>query len=270
MTVSIEDRLTRVEAQLDRIAQLLEQQRASAIGQATQAASGALVNIYGEEEIQERVSEFVLRLGEPETLEALTRIGVLLPQLEYALQFAAGGPELLEEGLDMVREWGHESGHSPHDLKRRMQAVMDAMEQLSEPKTLAAVAALSAQLPGLVSTVEQLASAAQRIDLEPLVRVGEAAASPEVSKALVQLMNLAPNLAPAFSSLPIQQRTLQVLRSLNESVENAAKLERREGLFGTMRALGDPSVQRAVGFLLNVAAQLGDHLEGKRQLPPTT
>lgn len=224
----------------------------------------------GAEALTDRLTETLVRIAEPEALDALTRVAAMTPQLEYAVTALSAGPEMLEEGLALVREWGEKNGHSQHDLNRRLQAVADMMGELSDPKVLEAVTALSKELPALTDTVQQLAASAQRIDLEPLVQVGEVAASPEVSKALVQLMQLTPNLAPALSSLPIQQRTLLVMRTLNEAVENAAKLDRKEGLFGAMRAMSDPSVQRAIGFALNVAARLGEHLDGKKQLPATT
>lgn len=379
---TVEDRLARVEAQLERIANILETKGPGLFGTATQHASQALGNIYGNEEVQERVGELVLRLGEPDTLEALTRIGVMLPKIEYALHFAAAGPELLEEGLQMVREELEHQGSDSADLDRRVQAAKEALTALSRPDTLKAVsqlteaasgaapavealgqataavaevegkeemqtrltetltllvqaetldslariAALAPQieysvnflaagpelleeglemvreraheqgwdqaemqrrltsgtdalvalsdpailkaLTALAPTVKQLADRASRIDLEPLVQVGEAAADPQVSAALNELVRLAPNLAPALSSLPIQPRTLEILRTINQAVEDAAAKKNQVGPVGAFLALRQPQTQVALGFLLTVAESLGAHLaDTKKQLP---
>ncbi len=229
--------------------------------QAAAQASRQLAEYEGAPQLTDRLAESILRITEPETLDALTRVASLTPQVEYALNALAAGPELLEEALGLVRERAAESGATPHDINRRAAAGVEALLAVSDPKVLGTLTSLLPLLPPLRSTLTQLADRAGRIDLEPLVRVGEAAADPEVSEALTRLVGLAPNLAPAFASLPIQPHTLESLRTVNEAVEKAATERRNVGLFGAVRALNDIKVQRALGFVLNVAEQLGHHLQ---------
>lgn len=228
--------------------------------QAAAEAGRQLAEYEGTPQLTERLVESILRITEPETLDALTRVASMTPQVEYALNALAAGPELLEEAFVLIRERAAESGVTPHDLNRRAAAGAEALMAVSDPKVLGTLTSLLPLLPPLRATLTPLADRAGRIDLEPLVRVGEAAADPEVSDALTRLVGLAPNLAPALASLPIQPHTLEVLRTVNEAVEKAATERRNVGLFGAIRALNDIKVQRALGFVLNVAEQLGHHL----------
>jgi len=229
--------------------------------EAAARAGSQLAKYEGQAQLTERLAESILRITEAETLDALTRVASLTPQVEYALNALAAGPEMLEEALDMIRSRAAESGHTVHDLNRRAAASAEALLALSEPKVLETLTGLLPLLPPLRGTLTQLADRAGRIDLEPLVMLGEAAVDPEVTRALTELVKLAPNLAPALASLPIQPRTLAILRNLNQAVESAATQPAQVGLFGAMRSMSNPKVQRALGFLLTVAEQLGEHLE---------
>ena len=236
------------------------------------ARTGRMLADYeGEAALTDRLAESLLRITEPETLDALTRVASLTPQIEFAVNALAAGPEVLEEALETVRNVAAEHGQSPHDIQRRTNAAVEALVAVTEPKVLATVTSLLPLLPPLRSTLTQLADRAGRIDLEPLVQLGESAAQPEVSAALNELVKLAPNLAPAVASLPIQPHTLEILRTVNQAVEDAAGQKRAVGLFGLLSALNNAKVQRALGFTVQVAERLGAHLEdAPKQLPSKT
>ena len=72
----------------------------------------------------------------------MTRIGVLLPQLEYVLQAAAGGPDLIEEGLEMIHAAAERSGLTAHDVNQRVTAGLESLAVLSDPKILKALGPL--------------------------------------------------------------------------------------------------------------------------------
>lgn len=357
-TAELEARLARVETTLDRLVTLMERQ-ATPFSEPVGRAEQALSNIYGADEMNERVGELVLRLGEPETLDALTRIGILLPRIEYALQFAAGGPELLEEGLEMVREKMHEAGTDAADAQRRAQKGLEAADVLSRPAQLDAVQTLGHALPALAPLADaaartgaQLAAyegkeaftgrlaesllriaepetldaltrvatmvpqieyavtaltagpevleeglqmvreAATEKGIEPtavdararaaidaaaalsdpkvlngLVELSQAVLEPDIRMALEKLVRLTPNLERTLAALPVQDRTLDVLRTLNAAVEDAAGQKRSVGMFGALGALGDDRVKRALGFALTVAERLGETLEREAGRP---
>ena len=227
-----------------------------------------LTELEGKPALTDRLAESLVRITEPETLDALTRVAALTPQIEYAVNALAAGPEVLEEALDTVRDWAARNGQTPHDIDRRTQAATEALLVLTEPKVLATVTSLAPLLVPLRSTLTQLAERAGRIDLEPLVQLGESATDPEVSAALNKLVRLAPNLAPALASLPIQPQTLAILRTVNQAVEDAATEKASVGFFGLLGALRNPRVQRALGFTLEVADRLGEHLENPQKALP--
>lgn len=358
-STELESRLAKVEASLDRLVQILESE-STPFSKASETAQGALSNIYGEDEVRERMGELVLRLGEPETMEALTRIGVLLPNLEYALQAAAGGPELIEEGMEMIRHEMASRGVDHADAQQRIQAATEALTQLSEPKILRVLTRLAQTSPGAAPMVEALGQAGHdlaevegedafrarlketlillvqdetlsslariaalapqieyavtalsagpemleegmemvqhaaerngltthdlnlrasaaldalsrlsdpailtalgKVDVPSLLQFTEVVAQPENKEALLKLVALAPALEPPLSALPVQDRTLEILRTVNEAVESSAASKKSVGLFGLLSALGDPDVQRALGFALEVSKKLGAHL----------
>jgi len=355
----LESRLAKVEANLERLVTLMEG-GATPFSQASTTAQSALGSIYGEEEVKERMGELVLRLGEPETMEALTRIGVLLPNLEYALQAAAGGPELIEEGLEMVRHEMAQRGVDHAEAQQRVQAATDALAKLSEPRTLKVLARLAQTAPGAAPMVEALGEAGHdlaevegeaafkarlketlillvqdetlsslgriaalapqieyavtalsagpemleegmemiqtaaerngltthdlnqrasaaldalselsdpkilnalaKVDVPSLLQFTQVVAQPENKEALLKLVALAPSLERSLSALPVQDHTLEILRTVNEAVESSATSKKSVGLFGLLSALSDPDVQRALGFALEVSKKLGAHL----------
>lgn len=62
-----------------------------------------------------------------------------------------------------------------------------------------------------------------------------------------------------------------MLTTLNQAVEDAAAQPDRVGAWGLFRTLGDPDVQRALGFGREVARRLGATLEREdKQLPPSS
>ena len=237
---SIEDRLTRVEAQLDRIAQLLEAQTSGVLQGATHRAGEALANIYGDAEVQERVSELVLRLGEPETMEALTRIGVMLPQIEYLLHFAAGGPELVEEGLQTVRDALAENGTDAADISQRTQAATEALLRLSEPKTMRSVASLAEVVTGAAPALAAVGGATQALAevegedglRERLTETLTQLVEPETLDSLGRIAALAPQIEYAVNALAagpeLLEEGLEMVRTkLEREGTTAADINRR-------------------------------------------
>lgn len=97
--------------------------------------------------------------------------------------------------------------------------------------------------------------------LPTLKAAGEHLADAEKRDALIGLIELAPQLERPLRALPVQAATIHVLSAVNEAVEKAAGQDRSLGLFGTVGALRDPEVQRAVGFLMGVAKHLGRALD---------
>lgn len=379
-----------------------------AFGPVARAAAGAMADlaaVEGDEVLEARLRETLLTITEPETLDSLTRIVSLAPKLEYATYFLAAGPELFEEALGILRELKGDA-RTPQ-LEEALQAGLKAAKAVSDPRVLAGLSSLAEKLPSLLpkdeafadaleelvgqvpdltfatglaaaapkaldaaarragkrnrkdlvrhaeaalaagvkltepdklaaivklldavdldklATVagkldldklaaltdkldpEQLAAMLDKLDLERLGELlesvdiaqvqsllekvdfetlgeliealdleglmngplptlkaaGEHLADAEKRDALIGLIELAPQLERPLRALPVQAATIHVLSAVNEAVEKAAGQDRSLGLFGTVGALRDPEVQRAVGFLMGVAKHLGRALD---------
>jgi uncharacterized protein YjgD (DUF1641 family) len=209
-----------------------------------------LAEVEGTDALTDRISESLLRIIEPEALDALTRVAAMTPQLEYAVTALTAGPEVLEEVMETVRHGAEKNGRDPNEMARLTQSALDALSKLSDPKVTQAL---------------------DRLDPAALVELTSTASEPETKEALLKLVKLAPQLEPPLSALPVQPHTLELLRTLNESVESELTSEPRSiGVFGGLRALSDRRVQRALGLAVAVAERLGERLEQAPMLPPRT
>ena len=257
--LDIESRLARVEATLDRIVTLLEKGPTPFAG-ASADAQRALSAIYGENEVKERVSELILRMGEPETLEALTRIGVLMPQLEYLMHAAAGGPELLEEGLALVRREFERQGADAADVQQRVEAAQDALVALSNPGVLRAVGRLAQSLPAsgpMLEAVAQAGSEIAKVEGEHVFRerLRETLVlliQPETLDSLARIAALAPQLEYAVHALAagpeVLEEGLELFRkvSAKNGLSNHDLQLRAEAGLDVLRQLTDPPVLGAL------------------------
>lgn len=241
-------------------------------GLATAAASAteAREALEGPDAFRHRIEEAVLELTDPETLDALVRIAQLAPRLELAVQAAAAAPDVFEDFQASVKaEIGHDHV--------RVRAALDLVKRLTEPRVIDGLANLADLVPVLGSArhtavlaklaeqVPEIVEGLGEIDLDSLHLGGlgpilEVVGRPDIQEAVRRLLGQLPRLVPVIESLPIQPRTLAVLRSVNEAVEASAEDVDRVGAWGAFRKLSSPDVQRALGFTVAVAEQLGGHL----------
>ncbi|MEO0322385.1 MAG: DUF1641 domain-containing protein [Myxococcota bacterium] len=255
---------------------------------AASRALGRVGEVHGDA-TRDSIEEVVLRLAEPETLEALGNLLVLLPKLEYLAHVGAAGPELLEEALDVVRD---KTGEVP--TAALGQAGGELLAALMSPDVLRALSGLARGIAGPQGTKllrrldsEALVNLVGSVDfdaVETLVRYAKPVAhiaeeipwgsleayldlvkKPEITLGLHRLLELAPSLVAPLEALPVQTRTLHLLASVNEAIEAAAENPPRKGAFGVLGALRDPDVQAALGVALEVARRAGAAL---RQGPP--
>jgi uncharacterized protein YjgD (DUF1641 family) len=272
----------------------------AALGRATQR----LGEVESQEALTERLAQTIVAITEEETLESLTRLAQLAPHLEYAAQFAAAGPGLLEDAMAMVQKWTEENGHGGVRVEDRLNEAAKVLMKISEPQalrgvgrlaeavepalrdreTMEALAQILELLPSFSGPLQSLSRAVPNVDVGAVVGLLEAAKKPDVQHAIKGLVELAPQLERPLRALPFQPHTIDILKTLNEAVEAGATHERRAGVFSLLGALRDPEIQRATGFLLYVAHELGSHLSqsngglpsgsngsnGHAQLPPAS
>ncbi len=219
------------------------------------------------------------------------RVATLLPDIEYAVQALAAGPELLEEGLDMLR-----ADPTAQDTLKRAVALLPKLlgtaerldfdslarllDVLGKKETEAAlirVLEVSTKADAL-ETLERLLAVSGRIDVDALASLAEVSAKPEVLRSLKKLLTLTPDLERTLSALPTQEGTLGVLREMNLAVARSAAHPEPVGFWGLLGAFRETEVQRAAGFGVAVARSLGKQLPdiarvagpngNGKQLPP--
>ncbi len=203
-------------------------------------------------------------LASQDTGEALRRLADQLPTLDKAAKVAGWVPAAIEAA---AQEAGHED---LEEIEPQLRAAIVLLLKLSEADTLRALIRLADQSPRVAPLLERLAAVTGEINLEGLADVFIAAARPDVQQALARLLELAPTLVPVIEALPVQPRTLEVLKTVNQTVEETAGRPRKVGLFGLLRALGNADLRRSLGLALDVAAGLGRRLPdvGQTPLPP--
>lgn len=212
--------------------------------------------------------------GAPEGDEiaaALARIESRLSRLEGALEPAITltreAPLALATLTDVVDEKASRLG----DVEARLEALVALSLRLTRAETLEkleALVSLADDAPAMVATLgdafDELMDEASRagLDLARLV--------PDGKGLLFGLLKLAST--PEFQTM----LKPEAIRSLGEIADVLAEARRRQaprvGLLGTLRAMRDRDVQRALGFLLEVASGLGRALaraedEGTGRLP---
>jgi uncharacterized protein YjgD (DUF1641 family) len=229
---------------------------------ATAKATSQLAQVEGHEVLSERLAEAMMHLASPDVLDSFTRVALLLPDLEYAINALAAGPELLEEGMQTVRRWVEAQGGSG-DLDARLKTVAATLYQLTDPKMLEALTATAKVMPVIQGAFETAAGVAHKIDVGGLMEVAALLSSKEGKR----LIELAIQTEPAMAAVPRQAETLRILATMNQAVADASATPKEVGFFGLMSALREPEVQRAAGFGVEVARRLGRTLNGSALVP---
>lgn len=237
-----------------------------------------LLDAQGEQALTERVTEMLVTIANPETMDTLTRIGGLLPQLEYAMYFVAAGPALFEEAMETLRRV------AGVDATPGLLPLLETMGTLAKSLDFDAITRIVQSIDWptaarLIETIDwtKLSSMVDSVDVAALERlVSSPAAWATVAEfqqliedettraALLGLMRLAPQLERPLRALPVESATLDILKTLNRAVEQSTEHAQKVGAWGAFAALRDPHVQRSLGFLLKVASQLGHHLEDSK------
>ena len=188
----------------------------------------------------------------------LERIEARLAKLDPLLDAAPG---LVAMAGDTFDEFADDLG----DLDDRIRAALRLLERLSRPDTLAQLEgalALVEQVPGLTAmlgdTFDAFAreAAAQGIEMDRIVpelgRVLHAALGLLSDAQVRQLLDSDLLLPGAIEALGCAARALATSQHIQPDPA---------GLFATLSAFREPSVQKAMGFALDVARRFGSNLD---------
>jgi hypothetical protein len=194
----------------------------------------------------------------------LRRIEARLERLERTLdpltQATAAAPALTSTAVDVLDDWANQHG----DLDERLRTLSELLERVTRPEALAPLmmmVELSEQAKPAIATVTDIVdetmarAAAEGMEIERLV---------ESSKnAVLKLAQLATarEVQALLDSGMLDPAALSTLGMTARAVADASEEPAPEvGMFGALRAARQPSVKRALGFLIRVAEKLGDNL----------
>jgi len=198
-------------------------------------------------------------------LEAtLRRIEARLERLEQAIEplteVTAAAPALTSTAIDVLDDWAKQHG----DLDTRLRTLSELLERMTRPEALAPlmmVVELSEQAKPAVATFTDIVdetmarAASEGMEIERLV---------ESSKnAILKLAHLATahEVQALLDSGMLDPAALSTLGMTARAVADASSEPApRMGLLGALRAARQPSVQRALGFLIRVAENVGENL----------
>ncbi|MGN6106192.1 MAG: DUF1641 domain-containing protein [Kofleriaceae bacterium] len=145
----------------------------------------------------------------------------------------------------------------------RLERRIEAMEG-----TLRSLETATAQVPAVVATVTDIADGvverlrARGIDIDDrmraLLRAMDHLTSPRALDALASML----------ASEIMAHQTTEVIGRVGRAIVAADREAKPVGMWGLWRALRDPEIQRAAGFLVAMARRFGEELESAPQLPP--
>jgi uncharacterized protein YjgD (DUF1641 family) len=239
---------------------------------------------YGERAERPReaaMPELVGTNGSNGAQSALERLDARLARIERALERVEASeravPAAVATAVDTLDGLVARLQAGGVDVDERLRVAARLLDRLTAPETARALeAAMRAaeQLPAVVATatdvLDSLAARAQDsgVDLDErlrvLVRVAERLTAPEALETLEAAFDQLHGLRALLRSGVLDPAPVAVVakagRALAEAGEGPVP---SVGAFGALRAMGDPSVQRALGFLLSVARLFGGALAEK-------
>ena len=156
---------------------------------------------------------------------------------------------------DTVDGWMHELTRSGINIDERTKETLRLLAELTAPQSMETLHTLVEMLPTLGALVRQAPGAiAAMVDTgdELVMRLREAGIDIEhlgrrglhAAKALID-------------SNVLEDAAVAVISNAAQSLEESACTARPTSLFGMIRAMGDPDVQRALGFFLAFAKSFG-------------
>jgi len=181
-----------------------------------------------------------------------TRLEPVLNLSDQLVPGFAAGVDTLDETLSRIS-----------DLDERLERIGRLLNTASEPAMLSRLEALAGQietLPKLLATVGDVADEwMQRADRAG-VNVGSLVES--IDQLMTATLRLATDseFRDMLDQSILRPESFIPLTALADGARASVESAKPLGLFGAMRAMGDPDVQLAVGFALETAKHVGRHL----------
>ncbi len=210
----------------------------------------------------------------PENVRVLSALLDRMDRVEQALELADQAPQLAALAADSVDETVRRLQEEGIDPEERLREGLAVLEKATRPENVRVLSALLDRMDRVAPLVELMdrgpelmAMAVDSLD-EAYMEIQEAGVDPETlvreglraAAKLNQLMT-SPEYEALLESGLLDPGTLRAVAALGEALAEAqSQPPPRLGPWGLLRALGDAHVQRATGFLVNVARAFGARL----------
>ena len=188
----------------------------------------------------------------------------MVTQLEQLMDMAEQAPGLAAMMGDMADEAMRNVANAGVDIEERARIGLQLLNRLTEPQMvqqLNQALDMAEQAPGLMAMLGDMADEAMRnmanagVDVEVLMRKGASAAQQ------LGALTSAPEYDALMNSGLLDARALGLLANLGQAISNSQSQPVRPlGPLGLFSAMRDPDVQKALGFLMNFAKELGKTL----------
>lgn len=211
------------------------------------------------------------RLQNPRLANAITRLLDQPEALELLASAAEQGPGMLATLADTLDEMAMNAHRAGIEVDVLLQNSLTIASRLQNPRMMAALDKLLSQ----VEAVEMLASAAQQgpgmaamlaDSVDDFVRTSDIDFDMLLDKgldALLRTINLveSPQFDALLNSGVLDPAAIEVVGKVGKALADSSAQEIKPvGAFDLLKAIGDPDVQRGLGFLVSVGRNFGQEL----------
>lgn len=225
------------------------------------------------------------RLNDPQTAESLHRLLDRVESLDQILRIAGDLPNLLAMAVDFFDAISRHALQQGIDIEQRAAQVVKLIAQVTEPDNMRAIERLVSRLPKLeegsalledlpnllaiaVDVFDEWATEvkAQGIDLELSLRRGLHAALYLGGQIRQEELD---RIGFLLKSDVLNEHSVATVSMAGSALSSCRRgtcehpVPTRIGLFGLLKALGDPNTQRALSFGLQFARCFGGVLDEK-------
>jgi len=210
---------------------------------------------------EQTAAELAVALGRIEA-----RLGRLEELVERVANVSKAAPALTAMAVDAVDDWANRHG----DLDVRLRTLSELVERLTRPEALAPLMTfvdLSEQIKPAIATFTDIVDDAMARAATDGMQIERLAESTKTTLLRLAQIATGREVRALFESGMLDPAAVATLGLAARAVADAsAEPPRRVGVLGALGAASRPSVQRALGFLVTFAENLGARLDSAPKL----
>ena len=189
----------------------------------------------------------------------------MVANINQLLDLADQAPQAMAMIGDMVDGTFRQAAMRGVDIDQRLKLALEMAEKLTDPGRVAQInqlLELADQAPAVLAMMGDMADGmAARLELQARLDAGlsiaDKATRPETLRKLGEMFDV---LLEAESGMLSPEAVRTLGKTANALVISQQQPAQPIGMFGLLRAMGDPDIQRAMGFLLTFGRQFGKSL----------